>query len=148
MDPFLGHAWIGAIAIPLAIVMAIAFVLEQYQQRQDRMDGVLLSWDDLRLTRSLLIVGSGRDAERFPIGGLSAKVDVTRSPDQPDDEVHLVIKNAGADIRRRQPYSYGASGNAQMFAIKLNMLSGHPHKAADAFAAGIIDGPRSDRHAA
>ena len=48
MDPFLWHAWIGAIAIPLAIVMAIAFFLEQYQQRQDRADGVLLSWDDLR----------------------------------------------------------------------------------------------------
>lgn len=148
MDPFLGHAWIAAIAIPLAIVMAIAFVLEQYQQRQDRVDGVLLSWDDLRLTPSHLIVGSGRGAVRLPLGGLSAKVDVTRSPDQPDDEVHLVIKNADADIRRRQPYSYGASGNAQMFAIKLNMFSGHPHKASDAFAAGIIDGPRSDRHAA
>jgi hypothetical protein len=148
MDPFLGHAWIGAVAIPLAIVMAIAFVLEQYQQRQNRVDGVLMAWDDLRLTPSHLIIGSRRDAERLPVGELSAKVDVTRSPGQPNDEVHLVIKNAGADIRRRQPYSYGASGNAQMFAIKLNMLSGHPRTASDAFATGIVDGRRSDRHAA
>jgi hypothetical protein len=134
MDPILGHAWIGAIAIPLAMVMVIAFVCEQYQQRRDRADGVLMSWAGLRLTRSHLIVGSGRDAERLPVGALSAKVDVTRSPNRPDDEVHLVITNAGADIRRRQPYSYGASGNAQMFAIKLNLLSGHPHTVSDTLA--------------
>jgi hypothetical protein len=35
-----------------------------------------------------------------------------------------------------------------MFAIKLNMLGGHPRKASDALAAGVVDGPRSDRHAA
>jgi hypothetical protein len=114
--------------------MVVAFVSEQCQQRRDRAEGVLMSWDDLRLTRSHLIVGSRRDAARFPIGALSAKVDITRSPNRPDDEVHLVITNAGADIRRRQPYSYGASGNAQIFAIKLNMLSGHPHTVSDTLA--------------
>lgn len=137
MDPILGHAWIAAIALPLAIVMAVAFIVEHHQRRRDRVDGVLMSWDDLRLTRSHLIVGTGRDAQRFAIRGLSAKVDVTRSPDRPDDEVHLVIRNAGRDIHRRQPYSYGASGNAQMFAIKFNLLSGHPRTLSETAARGV-----------
>jgi hypothetical protein len=148
MDPILGHAWIGAIAIPLAIVMAIAFLVERYQRRRDRADGVVMSWDDLRLTRSHLIVGAGSEADRYPIRGLSAKVDVTRSPDRPDDEVHLVIKNAGCDIRRRQPYSYGASGNAQMFAITFNMLSGYPHQMSDTVDEGTVLERHADRRAA
>jgi hypothetical protein len=99
--------------------------LEQWRRRRDRADGLLISWDDLRMTRSDLIVGSGRDAQKFPLRGLSAKVDVTASPYQAD-EVHLIIVNADHDIRRRQPCSYGARGNAQTFAIKFNSLSGHP----------------------
>jgi hypothetical protein len=87
---------------------------------------VLLTWDDLRLTPTHLIVGSRRVARRIPLSGLTAKVDFAATPGQADDDsVHLIIENAGHDIRRSQPYSYGSSGNAQMFAIKFNALSGH-----------------------
>lgn len=143
MDPVVGHAWIWALLVPLGIMMAVAIFGEQRQRRRDRAEGVVMSWEDLRMTDTHLIVGTGPGAERIPLSGLSAKVAVTAKPDQPDDEVQLIIKNAGRDIRRSAPYTYGASGNAQAFAIRFNMLSGHPHKVpGDAFAR------RSDRRAA
>jgi hypothetical protein len=140
MDPRLSPALIVALVVPLVIMMAVAIVVELSQRRRDRADGVLISWDDLRLTRSHLIVGAGRAAQRFPLDGLSAKVTVTASPGQADDDstVLLTIENAGHDICRSQPYSYGSSGGAQAFAIKFNLVSGHrrtapesPHTAAN-----------------
>lgn len=143
MDPVVGHAWIWALLVPLGIMMAVAIFGEQRQRRRDRADGVVMSWDDLRMTDTHLIVGSGPGAERIALSGLSAKVAVTAAPDQPDDEVQLIIENAGRDIRRSQPYTYGSSGNAQAFAIRFNMRSGHPHKVPNA-----VFGRPSDRHAA
>ena len=126
MDPKLSPTLIMAIVLPLLIVMAIAVVVERVQRRRDHADGVLISWDDLRLTDTALIVGSRPDAQRLPLDGLHAKVDVTSSSGQAnDDEVHLTIENAGQDIHRSQPYTYGASGGAQAFAIKFNLLSGY-----------------------
>ena len=143
MDPILGHAWIWALLVPIGIMMAVAILGEQRQSRRDRADGVVMSWEDLRMTNTHLLVGNGRDAERIALSGLKAKVAVTAKPDQPDDEVQLIIENAGRDIRRSAPYTYGASGNAQAFAIRFNMLSGHRHQArGDAFVR------RTDRRAA
>jgi hypothetical protein len=142
MDPLMGHAWIWALLVPLGIMMAVAIFGEQRQRRRDRAEGVVMSFGDLRMTDTHLIVGSGADAERIALSGLSAKVAVAAVPDQPDDEVQLIIQNAAHDIRRSQPYTYGASGNAQAFAIRFNLLSGHPHRSPGVFAR------RSDRHAA
>ena len=127
MDPKFSPAFIGALVLAVVVLMAVAVVAEQWRRRRDRSDGVLLAWNDLRLTPTHLIVGSRRDAQRIPLTGLSARVDFAPSPGQTDDDdsVHVVIENAGLDIRRSQPYSYGSSGNAQMFAIKFNALSGH-----------------------
>jgi len=127
MDPKFSPALIGILVLAVVFLMAVAFVAEQWRRRQDRADGVLMAWDDLRLTPTHLIVGSRRDAPRIPLAGLSAKVDFATAPTRAgdDDSVQLIIENAGLDIRRSQPYSYGSSGNAQMFAIKFNALSGH-----------------------
>lgn len=130
MDPTLSPAWIGALVVPMAVMMTIAFLAEQGKRRRDRADGVLLSFDDLRLTRTHLIVGSGPDAPRFPLTGLTATATTTAPPDGDTDEVHVIIENAGCDIHRRLPYSYGSSGDAQMFAIKFNLLAGHSYAAA------------------
>ncbi len=129
MDPRLSPVWIIAVSVPLAILMAVALVAEQSRRRRDRADDVLMSWDDLRLTPNHLIVGSRRDAQRIPLGGLTAVVGFAGSPGPvgADDMVHITIENASHEIRRSQPYSYGASGNAQAFAIRFNLLSGHPH---------------------
>lgn len=147
MDPVLGHAWIWALLVPLGLMMAFAILGERRQRRRDRAEGVVMSFDDLRLTNTHLLVGSGAGAERIALSGLSAKVAVTAVPDQPDDEVQLIIKNAGRDLRRSQPYTYGASGNAQAFAIKFNVLSGHPHQVPGT-ATGVVFGQPSDRRAA
>lgn len=130
MDPKLSPTLIMAIVAPLLMMMAIAIVVERYQRRRDHADGVLMSWDDLRLTGTQLIVGPGRDAQRLPLGGLHAIVTVTRSSGQANnDAVHLTIENAVQEIRRSQPYTYGASGGAQAFAIKFNLLSGYRRSA-------------------
>ena len=147
MDPVLGHAWIWALLVPLGLMMAFAILGERRQRRRDRAEGVVMSFDDLRLTGTHLIVGSGPRAERIALSGLSAKVAVSAVPDQHDDEVQLIINNAGHDIRRSHPYTYGASGNAQAFAIKFNLLSGHPHKEPRT-ATGSVFGQPSDRRAA
>jgi hypothetical protein len=148
MDPKLSPVWIGAIVVPMLVMMAVAIVVDLHQRRRDRVDGVLMSWDDLRLTRNQLVVGSRRDAPRLPLTGLVAKVAVTDSPgDARDDhEVHLTIENAGQDIHRSQPYSYGASGGAQAFAIKFNLLSGYRRAAPNLVNAA--PGVASDRRAA
>lgn len=131
MDPGLSPVWIVAICVPLAILMAVALVSGQLQRRRDRADNVLMTWDDLRLTPTHLIVGSRRDAPRIPLSGLTAVVDIVGSLDQTgeDDTVHMTIENARHEIRRSQPYSYGASGNAQAFAIQFNLLSAKAHAA-------------------
>lgn len=141
MDPTLSPAWIGALVVPMAVMMTIAFFVERGKRRRDRADGVLLSFDDLRLTRTHLIVGSGPDAPRFALAGLSATATTTGGD---ADELEVVIENAGCDIRRRLPYSYGASGDAQMFAIKFNLLAGHSY----AEARNLRDGAkvRHTRH--
>ena len=144
MDPKLSPTLIMAIAAPLLIMMVIAIVVERFQRRRDRADGVLMSFDDLRLTGTQLLVGPGRDAQRLPLAGLHAKVAVTGSRQTTDDEVQLTIENAGQDIRRSQPYTYGASGGAQAFAIKFNLLSGYRRQAA-VVAHGA---PHSDRRVA
>jgi hypothetical protein len=123
MDPKLSFIGIAVFA-PAVILAVVAIVAEVSQRWRDRADDVLMTWDDLRLTPSHLIVGSRRDAERIPLNGLTAVVDMVGSPRQDDeDTVHLTIENASHEIRRSQPYSYGASGNAQAFAIQFNLLS-------------------------
>ncbi|MDA4110198.1 hypothetical protein MHOL44478_23480 [Mycobacterium holsaticum DSM 44478] len=124
MDPTLSPALISALVVPMAIMMTVAYVVERRQRRRDRADGVLLSFDDLRLTRTHLLVGSGVDARRIPLDGLSATATTTVTEGQDADEVHVIIENAGDEIHRRLPYSYGSSGDAQMFAIKFNLLAG------------------------
>ncbi|MGE2689026.1 hypothetical protein [Mycolicibacterium pulveris] len=145
MDPKLSPAWIGVLIVPMLIMMTMAYVVERRQRRRDHEDGVLLSFDDLRLTRTHLLVGSGPDARWFPLGGLSATATTTAPPGHDADEVHVIIENAGCDIRRRLPYSYGSSGDAQMFAIKFNLLAGHSAAAA---RGGDGVGLRTDQSAA
>jgi len=148
MDPKFSPVFIGAVVVAVVVLMAVAIVAEQLRRRRDRSDGVLMTWDDLRLTRSHLIVGSRRDAEQIPLAGLSAKVEFTAAGD--DDNVDLVIENAGRELRRRQPYSYGSSGNAQMFAVMFNSLSGHskPAPGMPDTVTHVAFGRRSDRRAA
>jgi hypothetical protein len=136
----------------MAIMVTVAILVERRQRRRDQADGVLMTWDDLRLTRTYLIVGSAHDAQTLPLGGLKAIVDITTSPGQADGDqtVHLTIQNGSLGVHRSQPYSYGASGNAQTFAIMFNTLSGHLQAAHDLpdSAAYVAFVRQSDRRAA
>lgn len=145
MDPRSSFDWVWVLLAALAVVVAIAIAAELWRRRRNRADGVLMIWGDLHLTRTHLIIGSGHDALRLPLGGLSAKVDVTSPEGQGDHyEVAVIVEMAGHDIRRWQSYSYGASRDAQMFVLKFNALS---HRAAQQVSDNGSNG-KSDRHAA
>ncbi|MCV7298330.1 hypothetical protein H7J93_01600 [Mycobacterium barrassiae] len=148
MDPKFSPVFIAVLFVAVAAMMAVAIFVEQMRRRRDRVDGVLMSWDDLRLTASHLIVGSGSDALRLPLDGLKAEVVVSTPPRQAesDGEVRMTIHNAGHEIRRLQPYSYGSSGSAQAFAIKFNSLSAQLREASEATSDAAPR--RADRHAA
>lgn len=148
MDPKFSPVFIGALFVAVAVMMAVAIFVEQKRRRRDRADGVLMSWDDLRLTASHLIVGSGNDALRLPLAELKAEVVISTPPRQAESngEVRMTIHNAADEIHRRQPYSYGTSQSAQAFVIKSNSLSAQLREAQD--TASNAPRRRMDRHAA
>ena len=84
MDPKFSPVFIGVLVVAVAAMMAVAILVERMRRRRDRADGVLMSWDDLRLTASHLIVGSRGDALRLPLDGLKAEVVVSTPPRQSD----------------------------------------------------------------
>jgi hypothetical protein len=131
-------------------MMAVAIFVEQMRRRRDRADGVLMSWDDLRLTASHLIVGADSDALRLPLAELKAEVVVSAPPRQAESggEVRMTIRNTGHEIRRQQPHSYGTSQSAQAFVIKFNSLSAQLREAQEAAGTASDARRRADRHAA
>ncbi len=156
--------------IGLAPIVVLAFAMTQICRRlqfaaikrvlgfdpraEDRADGVVAEFEELRITRTEPIKGYEKDAPRIPLGGLSAKVKNTGTKtDHSDDrQVHVTIKGPDTNF----VYSAAAHGafdariswlagvlnrpgcatmNALQFAALLNYeasLQGAPQKKADA----------------
>lgn len=74
----------------------------------------------LRLTEHHLIVGYRKGARQIPLIGLSISADWA---DVADVGVRVAIRGNGQAIDRQQPYSYGASGEAQIFATMFTRLT-------------------------
>ncbi|AQT79078.1 hypothetical protein B1R94_07010 [Mycolicibacterium litorale] len=92
----------------------------------------MATWAELRITKTFLILGYHRNAQRIPLAGLKATVGESGSPaDGPNGHrVHVTITGlAGRPVRRSQPYSYGTIGAARMFEILVNR-AGRQHPAA------------------
>lgn len=83
---------------------------------------MLATWGDLRITKSLLIVGYRHNAVRIPLTGLAATVTETEVSGDPNSHrVRVTIDDrAGESLSREQPYSYGSIGAARTFEILLN----------------------------
>ena len=112
------------IAVPMAVALVGAMWTDLRTSRRDRADGVVTTWAGLRLSRTELILGYQPAATRIPLAGLHAAVMTTGDPPA---QVSLTIDGHGAAIERQRPYSYGASTDARMLAMLLNMLAGEPH---------------------
>lgn len=113
---------VAVLVVPFALLGIAAVVFDLSQSRRNRRDGVLAAWGDLRITKSLLIVGYRHDAVRIPLAGLAATVTETGSSGDPNTHrVRVTIDDlAGESLHREQPYSYGSIGAARTFEILLN----------------------------
>ncbi len=88
--------------------------------RTEHTDEVLATFMGLRVSADQLIVGYRKAARRIPLNGLSVSVEQTESDD--GRAIHVTICGAGTPIDLHQAYSYGASGEAQMFAVTVGQL--------------------------
>lgn len=113
---------VASLIVPFVLLGITAVFFDLSQSRRNRRDGVLATWGELRITKSLLIVGCRQDAVRIPLAGLSATVTETGSTGDPNSHrVRVTIDDrAGESLHREQPYSYGSIGAARTFEILLN----------------------------
>lgn len=125
-------------------LIALWVVWKRHQRKADQAAGIIAKWYDLRLTKTELIDGVGKHAKRYPLAGLTARVENTGtvtttggrysgsggggsySANTSDDrKVHLMIE--GPDMAITRSLSVRIYGNADVtarqFATTLNMAS-------------------------
>jgi hypothetical protein len=77
----------------IMVMMLVApGIIKARRQRLDKDQGVLASWERLRITRTELIEGYKRTAQRRPLTGLTARVDDV------DGKVRVIVEGPGATI--------------------------------------------------
>lgn len=113
----------GALVVGLlfALLFVAASAADVFQVRSDRNENVVCTCMGLRLTASHLLVGTRGSVERIPLAGLRLSVD--NATTQSGREVRMSIAGAGHSIERSQPFSYGASAEVQIFAIRFAQMS-------------------------
>jgi hypothetical protein len=129
MDPRLSPVMVAILIVPFILFGIGAMALDLSQSRRDRRESVLASWGELRVTKSFLIVGYQRNAERIPLAGLTVRVTETGSPaDGPSARlVHVTVAGVdGESVQRSQPYSYGSMNAARMFEVLFNRTTPAP----------------------
>ena len=91
-------------------------VMRSNPKKQNRAEGVIFSFYELRITRSELIRGYKENAERIPLQGLTAEVTKT-------DTVDIAVKGPDTKFVYSMPYDVVAGFNARrarQFAALLN----------------------------
>lgn len=109
------------VALPFVVAFTVATLRDVSLARREHAEGVLATCMGLRVTESHLIVGNRQSAMRIPLSGLTVGVESDEAEAGP--AVRVTVHGAGELIERREPYSYGASGDAQIFATTLTRLS-------------------------
>lgn len=123
MGSLLHPALWGALIVGLlfAGVFVAGAAVDLRSARADRQEHVLATFVGLRLTSSHLLVGNRKSPRRIALAGLSASAEETESDTGRD--VMVTVHGAGSAIQYRQPASYGARGEAQIFTILLVRMS-------------------------
>lgn len=124
MGSLLHPALWGALIVGLlfAAVFVAAAAVDMRSARADRQEHVLATFVGLRLTSSHLLVGNRKSPRRIPLAGLSASAEETEF--DTGRGVVVTVHGAGPAIQYRQPATYGARGEAQIFTILLGRMSG------------------------
>lgn len=136
-----------AVVVILAIVVfVIALAYQISVANEKKAAGVVTSFDGLNLTATELIDGIGSTAARYPLAGLTARVEdsgtlnrritatrlvafgvfaLAAKKKQDDREVYLTIEGANVAIMRTAQCKKtpAAGAQARNFAVQLNMLS-------------------------
>lgn len=125
MGSLLHPALWGALIVGLlfAGVFVAAAAVDMRSVRADRQEHVLATFVGLRLTSSHLLVGNRKSPRRIPLAGLSASAEETEF-DTGRGVVVVTVHGAGPAIQYRQPATYAARGEAQIFTILLGRMSG------------------------
>lgn len=123
MTSLLHPALWGALVLGtlLTFVFVVAAVSDTSLAIHDRREHVVASFAGLRLTADHLIIGGRKDSQRIPLEGLT--VGVTQAQSAAGGTVLVTIIGEGHTIQRREPLSYGASGEAQIFAVMFNRMT-------------------------
>jgi len=139
MDPQLSPVMVAIFIVPFVLLGIAAMTLDFSQSRRDRRERVVASWGELRITKSFLLVGYHRNAQRIPLLGLTVRVSETGSPaDGPRAHlVHVTVAGVDGDtVQRSQEYSYGSITGARMLEILINRAN--PAPSAPAVAAPAL----------
>lgn len=119
LNPALCAALIAA--LPFVVAFFAAMLRDISQARRERAGGVLATCMGLGLTENHLIVGNRENARQIPLTRLTVNVESGGAGH--GSAVRLAVRGAGELIEREEPYSYAASGEAQIFATMLTRLS-------------------------
>jgi hypothetical protein len=76
----------------LVMMLVAPGIIKARRQRLDKDQRVLASWERLRITRTELIEGYKRTAQRRPLTGLTARVD------DGDGQVRVIVEGPGTTI--------------------------------------------------
>lgn len=127
--------------IVVAAVIILWVAWKRRSREADRAAGIIDKWNNLRLTKTELIDGAGKNAKRYPLTGLMARVENSGTVITTDvkygglgsyyaenndtRQVHLIIE--GPDTAIARSLSLGSNGRADMtarrFASNLNLAS-------------------------
>jgi hypothetical protein len=114
--------WGALVIAPLfTFVVVVAAASDTCLTINQRREHVVADFAGLQLTTNHLILGHRKDSERIPLVGLAVGVTQAESPE--GAIVVVTITGAGSPIQRRTPLSYGASGEAQIFAVMFNRMA-------------------------
>jgi hypothetical protein len=134
----------ASVIIVFSVLLVAAWVVWNFVRaagwkKQNRADGVIASWEHLRVTPTELIEGYKANAKHHSLAGLSARVETSgsvisnvsggggmvRTDTSDERQVHVMIEGPSTAIvytlkLRKSP---DADTNARWFASKLNMAS-------------------------
>lgn len=115
-----------AFAILFGVFVVVA-VLAGRQGRANARDGVVAHWEGLRITKTELIEGYDPNAARYPLKGLTARVEDTTTAIGGRDErrVHVIVEGPNTAVvkGRKVTVVYNGEPSARKFAAALNTAS-------------------------
>ncbi|BBZ48098.1 hypothetical protein [Mycobacterium parmense] len=115
-----------AFAILFAVFVVVA-VLAGRQGRANARDGVTAHWEGLRITDTELIEGYDANASRYPLNGLTARVEDSTIPigGRHERRIHVIVEGPNTAVVKGRKVTAFNNGepSARKFVTALNNAS-------------------------